>query len=563
MKKTFTLVALCFLTFALQAQVEPTDTDADGYRNVSTLDNLQWITENSSSWGDKFKLENDIDASATSSWTDYTDIVGFKPIAAGFSEEFTGTFDGNGFKISGLYIHSEANATMPALFSTTEDATIENLTLENCDLFSAKAGAAALIGTCKTTTVNNCKSSGNINGDEYIGGLIAETDNATISNCMSSVNLPGTHNYAGGLIAYADRNTTVSDSYATGDVSGNDHVGGCIGTCYNSSATNCYSTGAVTSNSKYTGGFVGYNYQSTITNSYSTSSVILTGEASENAGGFVGANMSGTISLCYAMGEVSTEDSQVGGFVGTNNGSIERCYATGKVTGNKVVGGFVGANEQSIAIITDCYSRGDVHATVDGHQYVGGFAGENTVQAQLVNCYSTGKVTAFNSHFTDIGGFAGLNNDDYPSDYKGIITNSYWDTTTSGLATSLGIAEGKTTSDMKTASTYTNWDFSTIWSIDANKNNGYPYLANYVTGIKTVYSHLQFSIYPNPASQFISINNELNISAIQIIDMTGKTVKQITHVTKDNIDISHLNTGIYLLLVKTDKGTGVKRFVKN
>jgi len=561
MKRTFTLLALFFLAVSTHAQVEPTDTDADGFRNVTSLDNLKWITENSSSWGDKFKLDNNIDASATNGWTEYADINGFKPIASGYFDKFIGTFDGNGFKISGLYIHSDVNGTMPALFCKTEGATIENLTLENFDIFSSVVGAATLIANCKTTNVTNCKSSGIVNGNEYIGGLIAKTTTATISNCMSSVNLPGTHNYVGGLIAYADKNTGITDSYATGNVSGNDNVGGCIGTCDNSSATNCYSTGAVSGNSKYTGGFIGYNYQSTISSCHSTSSLTLSGQSSENAGGFVGANMSGTISLCYAMGVVSSEDSEVGGFAGTNNGSIEKSYATGNVTGNTVVGGFVGANEQDIAIITDCYSRGDVHATVDGHQDVGGFAGENTVKAQLVNCYSTGKVTAVNTSFTDIGGFAGLNNDSYPADYKGIITNSYWDTTTSELASSKG-AEGKTTSEMKTASTFTNWDFTTIWSIDPNKNDGYPYLANYVTGISNIYSKLQFSIYPNPSSQFIKINTELNISNIQIVDITGKSVKQVTNFDNGKIDISALNTGVYLLKVTTDKGTGVARFVK-
>jgi len=52
MKKTFTFFVLIFLAAAIYAQVEPTDTDADGFRNVSTLENLKWMTENSSSWGD-------------------------------------------------------------------------------------------------------------------------------------------------------------------------------------------------------------------------------------------------------------------------------------------------------------------------------------------------------------------------------------------------------------------------------------------------------------------------------------------------------------------------------
>ena len=55
MKKTITILAMLFLAITMNAQVEPTDTDADGFRNVSTLDNLKWISENSSSWADKFK----------------------------------------------------------------------------------------------------------------------------------------------------------------------------------------------------------------------------------------------------------------------------------------------------------------------------------------------------------------------------------------------------------------------------------------------------------------------------------------------------------------------------
>ena len=560
MKKTITILAMLFLAITMNAQVEPTDTDADGFRNVSTLDNLKWISENSSSWADKFKLDNDIDASATSGWSEYTDITGFKPIALGYSDEFTGTFDGNGFKIIGLYIHSSVNGTIPAFFRKTEDATIENLTLENCDIFSSDVGVAALIGDCNTTTVTNCHSSGNINGDEYIGGLLAKVDNSTISNCTSSVALPGSHNYVGGLIAFADNNSTIYDCYATGDVIGNNNVGGFIGYCDNSSIDNCYATGAVSGDSKFTGGFAGYNYQGAISNSHSLGSVTLSGESAENAGGFIGANMSGSIILCFAMGTVYSEDSEVGGFAGKNTGNIEKCYANGDVTGYSVVGGFVGANEQNNATIENCYCRGEVIGTTSGHQYVGGFAGENTFQSQLVNCYSTGKVTSPNSTFDDIGGFLGSNNSSAPASYQGIVTNSYWDNITSALTTSNG-GEGKGTSDMKTEVTFNNWDFLTIWTIETTINDGYPHLSNYVMGITTVSNKVEFSIYPNPSFNFININSDQNIIDIKVFDITGKLVKQINN--NNIIDVSNLRTGVYLLSIKTDKGNGVSRFVKN
>lgn len=54
------------------------------------------------------------------------------------------------------------------------------------------------------------------------------------------------------------------------------------------------------------------------------------------------------------------------------------------------------------------------------------------------------------------------------------VTNSYWDTQTSGQATSAG-GTGKTTAQMKSQSTFTGWDFLHIWSIRAAVNNGYPF----------------------------------------------------------------------------------------
>jgi hypothetical protein len=62
------------------------------------------------------------------------------------------------------------------------------------------------------------------------------------------------------------------------------------------------------------------------------------------------------------------------------------------------------------------------------------------------------------------------------------ISNSFWDTQTSGTNTGIGFgstngATGKTTAEMKTASTFMNagWD-KTIWNIGDGINDGYPYL---------------------------------------------------------------------------------------
>jgi len=69
------------------------------------------------------------------------------------------------------------------------------------------------------------------------------------------------------------------------------------------------------------------------------------------------------------------------------------------------------------------------------------------------------------------GGFCGYTSDDEK------ITDCFWDTETSGKSSSDG-GTGKTTSEMKTKSTFTAWDFDTtpVWTIEPG--NSYPYLVD-------------------------------------------------------------------------------------
>jgi ASPIC and UnbV/Secretion system C-terminal sorting domain/FG-GAP-like repeat len=64
------------------------------------------------------------------------------------------------------------------------------------------------------------------------------------------------------------------------------------------------------------------------------------------------------------------------------------------------------------------------------------------------------------------------------------------------------------------------------------------------------------SIYPNPSSSFIQINNSdsAEISIISIYDSLGKLVKEFTNTTDNKIDISTLSNGIYILNIETKDG---------
>ena len=167
----------------------------------------------------------------------------------------------------------------------------------------------------------------------------------------------------------------------------------------------------------------------------------------------------------------------VGSLVGyLRRGTVSRCSAQGgSVAGGNCVGGLVGRNY--IASVGNCFASTDVF----GNENLGGLVGRTYVE--LSNCYSTGSVWQYASL---AGGLAGFNH--------GNISASFWDTNTTDLLDGVGGVgdeavtdiTGKTTTEMKTKSTFTSagWDFEAesangeedIWTISEGKT--YPMLVH-------------------------------------------------------------------------------------
>ena len=173
-------------------------------------------------------------------------------------------------------------------------------------------------------------------------------------------------------------------------------------------------------------------------------------------GGLVGNNDWGTLTVCYATGTVNG-NSSVGGLVGYNAyyQSIAFCYATGAVNGTSRIGGLAGSNK---GLLTSCYAT----SAVSGTDSIGGLVGLSW-RGSLTNCYASGSVsgTGYN-----VGGLVGWT-------YFSYLTTCFWDIQTSGQTVAVGSGiwagkgAGKTTSEMKTLSTFTSvgWDFASIWAM--------------------------------------------------------------------------------------------------
>ncbi|MFT7155676.1 MAG: hypothetical protein ACI8Q1_000678 [Parvicella sp.] len=63
-----------------------------------------------------------------------------------------------------------------------------------------------------------------------------------------------------------------------------------------------------------------------------------------------------------------------------------------------------------------------------------------------------------------------------------------------------------------------------------------------------------FKLYPNPANEIIYIESELITNQIAIYDLTGKLFESNQNLSENEIDISHLNSGVYLLEVIFNNG---------
>jgi hypothetical protein len=198
--------------------------------------------------------------------------------------------------------------------------------INNCNadvVLSGADGTGGLIGSCNGGSVANCSSSGTITAaGGSVGGLIGG-NSAPVTDCMSDVDViaPSSGQGQGGLIGYAS-NGAITRCLATGNVSGNNYVGGLSGyIAGTASAVMCYASGTVTGSGIYVGGLIGFQSGPTIMDSFARGDV----SGTQAIGGLVGYG-TGDLTNCYSVGTV-TGTTNVGGFYGEfTAGVITNCH---------------------------------------------------------------------------------------------------------------------------------------------------------------------------------------------------------------------------------------------
>ncbi|WP_169453537.1 beta strand repeat-containing protein [Pleomorphomonas oryzae] len=281
-------------------------------------------------------------------------------------------------------------------------------------------GYAYPLSASPTVTIENLSLlNASIKGNNEVGALVGHGA-GVITNVRATGTVEGGSD-VGGLFGYLEA-TPVTNASADVTVHGTNNTGGLLGEGYINTITASHATGNVSGDVR-AGGLIGTTYQDNVYNVYATGNV----SGSSDVGGLIGSNAYNNLHDVYATGAVSG-DTEVGGLIGTNAGaSVSYAYALGSVTGSGDVGGLVGRNTLSGGNITNSYATGRVIGT------------------------------------TNVGGLVG--NDDYQVS----VSNSYWDTITTGQSVGCGLvgatsscsATGLTTDQFNTASNFSGWTFGT------------------------------------------------------------------------------------------------------
>ena len=197
-----------------------------------------------------------------------SDLTEWEPIGTRWSP-YTGTFDGQGYTISGLYFNNPHSSYVGLFGCIGANGKISNVgVLDSYFQFSALGG-----GVCGVNygTVRDCKNTGSVRGFSTIGGVCGLNEKGgIIENSFNEGTVSGTGDNAqqvGGVSGY--NNGTIKSCYNTASVSGQESVGGVCG--FNSVGTtiNCFNEGTVSGQS-HVGGVCGYDYyyDGTLTNCY-------------------------------------------------------------------------------------------------------------------------------------------------------------------------------------------------------------------------------------------------------------------------------------------------------
>lgn len=348
------------------------------------------------------------DCSDFEQWSQNGPEYSWRPIGGGSLGNFKGSFDGNGYTISGMYmnLNNESHEKDYGLFDTIWDAKVQNVNLESSYI------SVSGIGT-------------------KVGGIVANVAGESLVNdCTSNIVIEVYDGSAGGVVGGISGGRSGADKV---EYTEEDEQRGPF-----SIVKNCSFGGTIRQkreDSMSSLGGVAAGNEGNLENCVNYGTIYFGARDTDRVGGIV-ASAGGIISGCENAGTlmctleegVEPSDTSVcaGGIAGkmfmSSTGSkkymsrlatITNCKNTGTVTGTMSVGGIVGEANNSdnhwCLKIENCTNTGQVTSLTEGN--VGGIAGKLNCQGNsehgnnlvVENCRNEADLTT-----GMVGGIAGL-----------------------------------------------------------------------------------------------------------------------------------------------------------
>lgn len=210
--------------------------------------------------GQYFLLTKDLDL------TDYTPWI---PISIPGQKIFFGHFDGGDHTIWHLTTDLSTSNDNQGLFSVIgAEASIGNLSIRESHV-TGEVYTGAIVGAAgENSQIYNCHNYSDVTTTFYYTGGIAGASWGVIESCTNSGNIYSEMDFVGGIVG--DFYGVLTGCVNTGNVSGTTSVGGIIGYSANAAIDHNVNAGNIFASSVYSGGVVGFvtNYDSENTTCY-------------------------------------------------------------------------------------------------------------------------------------------------------------------------------------------------------------------------------------------------------------------------------------------------------
>ena len=373
-------------------------------------------------------------------------LADWSPICAPKDSPYCGTFDGQGYSISGLYYNTPGYQYDAYGFIAYmgEGGAVKDLTVKDTYFyikytshFTPYVAGIAAYSSNATNTIENCHFDGVAGGDSYskgcVAGGITAVTGGKIQNCTVKGRVLGYDSYVG----YGKAGGIAGHAYSTAAISD----------CINYAEVLCWDSG---SGQGTAGGIVGYLYGTVkdcsnrgVINGYNRGNY-------NNAGGIVGwasgtAEQKAVISRCFNMAYFS--GSGIVDYISKGYVEVKNCYNAGSVTI-----GIAGITNGAGISISYCHDVGYTGMPIGGYSsaddveidhcyYIDRVSYDTDrnpmTDAKLAEEFADGTVLALLDSGDNVGNWK--QGDDYP------VLNENPGVTVSGMVTSFGKEPEQTT----------------------------------------------------------------------------------------------------------------------